>query len=166
MVYGAHYHTLFPIHSTIFGIASAVGGQLRGPGFGCGFSIFILQVSAPAHSGRSIVANECCFNHAAHARVLELHALLYRSQSPVRFTLHPHATLTIQLFPLNSSHRLTFASWRLINISTYLFVISYVGLLSSMESTDVGWRSSTSWGLHSWPSYSPSRRTLLDNMGA
>lgn len=38
-----------PIHSTVFGIASAVGGQLRGPGFGCGFSIFILQVSALAH---------------------------------------------------------------------------------------------------------------------
>lgn len=30
--------------STLFGIASAVGGQLKGPSWGCGFSIWLLQV--------------------------------------------------------------------------------------------------------------------------
>ncbi|EIM79404.1 uncharacterized protein STEHIDRAFT_116593 [Stereum hirsutum FP-91666 SS1] len=33
------------IANTLFGIASAVGGQIRGPGWGCGLSIWLLQLT-------------------------------------------------------------------------------------------------------------------------
>jgi hypothetical protein len=37
--------TSMGIYSMFFGIFSAIGGSLTGPGFLCGFSIFVLQVS-------------------------------------------------------------------------------------------------------------------------
>lgn len=30
--------------SVVFGVSSAVGGELSGPSWGCGFSVFVLQV--------------------------------------------------------------------------------------------------------------------------
>lgn len=76
-------HNYLPC-STLFGTASVIGGELTGPSWGCGLSIFVLEVCSTVLISL-LMSSQLRYVRSStdHPRIFELHAFLCRSQSPV-----------------------------------------------------------------------------------